>query len=42
MGYFSPIPVRAFISDLYRRQYNPNFIEDEDDEEDYEGHWNLS
>jgi hypothetical protein len=30
------------ISDRYRRQQNPNFFNDEiDDEENFEGHWNL-
>jgi hypothetical protein len=38
---FNSIPVNAFMTDSYRRQYNPNFGE-KDEEEDYEGHGNLS
>jgi hypothetical protein len=31
------------MSENYRRQYNPNFVNDEiDDEDNWEGHWNLN
>jgi hypothetical protein len=43
LNVFQPHPFRGSMSEHYRRQYNLNIFKDKiDDEDNWEGHWNLN